>query len=197
MNTLSNSMDIDRCCSAFLGQFYGKYRKFSFTNNFMILKFLFEACCTSFYGAELWYDMNTSDKQFKAFGVAYHKAIKRMKNLPPWESNHDTCEQAGLSIFKHFINKKIMLFWFSVIYSKSPCIAPLLDKINRLFFKQYNIVNLLDNDVDAIISRINFVETHEPRSHNMSMYQMQTLVLMILHRLEANDAAPCGCFCIF
>ena len=59
----------------------------------------------------------------------------------------------------------MMLFWFSVIYSKSPCIAPLLDKINRLFFKQYNIVNLLDNDVDAIISRINFVETHEPRSH--------------------------------
>ena len=86
VNTLSNSMDIDRCCSAFLGQFYGKYRKFSFTNNFMILKFLFEACCTSFYGAELWYDMNTSDKQFKAFGVAYHKSIKRMTNLPPWES---------------------------------------------------------------------------------------------------------------
>jgi hypothetical protein len=173
-NTLSNSKDISRCNSAFLGQFYGMYRKFNYVD-WRILKLLFESCCTCFYGSELWYDRNLTNAEFRTLGVTYHKSIKKMRRLPPWTSNHDLCEEANLPIFKHLINKKIVTFWFSLIYSKSPCIAPLINHfkhqsqikqhIDKLFEKCYQIVNLLDNDLDAIKARINYVEAHEPRTH--------------------------------
>ena len=45
--------DVDRCCSAFFGQFNGLYQKFSFADLETLLH-LFVAYCSSFYGIELW-----------------------------------------------------------------------------------------------------------------------------------------------
>ena len=125
-NNLRCSSDIKKCNVAFLKQFYGIFRKFHFLDPH-ILKFLFHSHCTSFYGAELWADLKGSSGEFRALGVAYHKAIKKMFGLPFWESNHYTCDVAELQIFRHLINKRIVSFLFAITRSHSPCMLPLID----------------------------------------------------------------------
>ena len=36
--------------------------------------------------------------------------------------------------------------------------------ISNNFWKDYEIINLLDNDLDAVHARIKFVQNHEPSS---------------------------------
>jgi endonuclease/exonuclease/phosphatase family metal-dependent hydrolase len=162
--------DIERCTSSFLKQFHSIFRKFYFTN-WDVLKFLFESHATSFYGCELWYDLQGSKREFHALEVHYHRAIKKMLGLPGWESNHYACAIAELPIFKHFIHRRTISFLFNVIRSESPCIAPLrsyymhrseiLHVIKFNCRELYDIENVLVNDFDAIKARISFVQARE------------------------------------
>ena len=168
------SKDIERCTTSFLKQYHAIFRRFHFTH-WHVLKYLFESHCMAFYGSEMWFNLKGSTKQFHDLEIYYHKAIKRMLNLPKTESNHYACEQAGLPILKHFINKKIVTFLFSVVNSKSPCLASLKyyyrhssflkNVVCKKFTDDYNIHNLMENDLDALKSRIHFVEMREIRSN--------------------------------
>ena len=168
--TLNLALDIKRMNSQFLKQFFGMYRKFSF-NNWAVLGFLFQSYCTSFYGSNLWYDKKYSQREFRALSVSYHKCIKLMLRLPIWESNHYACNIAGLPIFKHLINKKILCYFFNIINSKSPCLSQLLYylkfdshiayHVKLIFQNGYNVNNILVNDIDAVKARIDFIQDNE------------------------------------
>ena len=177
-NDFRTTNDIKRCSMSFMKQFYSMYRKFS-TVNRDLLGFLFKSFCSSFYGSELWYNDYGSSKEFKNIGISYHKSIKKMLGQSSREHNHPACNEMRLPLFKHFHYKKMVSFYFNLINSPSPCIMPLKSylKTSSLFnsyvyskFSEiYDIQNLLDNDIDAIFSRITFVQNNEsvPEPENL------------------------------
>jgi hypothetical protein len=173
-DNLSVSDDIKKCDEAFLKQFYSIYRKFNFLD-FKVMKFLFESHAMSFYGSELWYDTSGCKNDFKVLGITYHKAVKKMKKFPWRESNHYTCNTAGLPVFKHLINRKVISFLTNILNTSSICMMPLkayykydsqISKcVNETFSNEYGLDNALDNDLDAIKSRIKFVQNQRNNSY--------------------------------
>ena len=91
------------------------------------------------------------------------------------ESNHVVCEYTGLPNFKHLINWKNISFAFSLMYSESLCVSrhkcflfhdsELFKAVRRNFQINYEIINVFDNDLDAIKARIGFVQAREERSN--------------------------------
>ena len=131
--------------------------------------YLFKQYCLQWYGTELWIGNNKS--AYKQFEIGYHKAIKKILKVSTHESNHYVCQEASLYTFEHFINKQKILS--SLRYINKPCIF--IEKIlsfltvSSFFFRDvysmlntnYELDSLTDNDRDAIMSRISFVQNHE------------------------------------
>ena len=167
------NLDIKRCSKAFLGQFYSMYRKFN-DIQLDLKTFLFNSYCTSFYGFELWNSRSGSATEYHNLEVTYHKTIKKMLRVSYRESNHYVCSITGLPIFRHFHNNRLISFFFSIARSKSPCITPLKnylltesvmsENVDLIFEKVYSVTNVLANDLDALKSRILFVQNNEPNS---------------------------------
>ena len=174
----TNYLDIKRCCKSFLGQFYSMYRNFNNVHKDLLI-FLFNSYCTSFYGIELWHSKTFCASEYHNQEVIYHKSIKKMLKVSFRESNHAVCLETALPIFRHFHNWRMISFYFNISRSKSPCVVPLKNyllnnsnfssNIREIFDSIYSIQNLLDNDLDAIKSRIVYVQNHEPNSmeHNI------------------------------
>ena len=166
--------DVERVCNSFLQQFNSMYSRFNFCD-IETLSFLFKSYCSSFYASELWFNREKAKKELDTLSIVYHKAIKRVVNLSKWDNNHDACCLANLPIFKHFLNNKLINFVFSIINSKSPCIANLktyfvrdsflMKYTQEIFTSLYEVENVLNNDLAALKSRINFVERNETRSN--------------------------------
>ena len=131
--------------------------------------------CSSFYGMELWLYDEFYLRRLNCLAIAYHKAIKKIVNLAPWDSNHTACELANMQIFKHLVNSRILSFLLSILKIKSPCLNDLkyflqfdsciLNRVSTIFRTQYNVHNILDNDPQALFSRINFMQRFEERSN--------------------------------
>jgi hypothetical protein len=174
------SKDIERACHCFLQQFNSMYSKFYFSNK-EILCFLFGSYCTNFYAAELWFNKEKSSKELDTISITYHKALKRILGLSKWDNNHNACEMTGFPIFKHFINSKLISFLFSIIKSKSPCLTNLKDYFKHdsfilkytqeIFSSLYGVENVLNNDLLALKSRINFVQMNEERSNYVPFFR--------------------------
>ena len=132
--------------------------------------YLFKTFCMSFYGIELLYDCFNS-KSFHKLNVAYHKAIKRIVNLSPWDSNHKACHISNLPIMKHMVASRVISFAFSIFFSKSrnislykyffKCSSQLKLSCNDIFKDYYQISDVFENDLDAVKARIWFVQNHE------------------------------------
>ena len=171
-NTLCNSKDIERCEEVFYKQFYSFFRKFHFLDTHVLL-FFFKTYCSSLYGAELWYDKFGCSQQLKHFSVGYHKAVKKVWGVSTRQSNHEICNISNLLTFEHFINLKSILFFYQLCITKSDCMMPhkhyfqkyshILRKTEALLKTKYDVLSLLNNDIEAIESRIRFVSDREDR----------------------------------
>ena len=169
-NTLKDDNDISRAMSKFYAEFNCLFRKFSFCDKDVKI-FLFKQYCLQLYGCEMWFSCSVSS--LKQFGIGYHKAIKKILNLSYQESNHYACQEAQLYTFKHMVNKcKIMA---AVRHITHPCkfleyvkdyfvvSSFFLKSISEILDNEYGIDSLLDNDLDAIIARITFIQNHEQK----------------------------------
>ena len=164
--------DVDRATAAFLKQFYAMYAKFKFCDQNVLL-YLFRTFTSSFYGIDLWFE-KMKGYQLNKISVAYHKAVKSICKMNVWDNNHAACEIAGVPVFKHLLAKRLACFWHTICYSKSPCMANLkfyfrhkshiAFKIESFILENYS-VNIRDNPLCTILSRIKFVEKSEPRSN--------------------------------
>ena len=164
--------DINRSCFSFLKQYNAVFHRFSFLDK-NILSFLIHSHCMSFYGVETWFDYRNKNI-FRGIGVAYHKAVKRLAGMAPWESNHKACELMHFPIFIHFINFKLVTYLFSILHSNSFCLNSLryyfrydsfiLANVENIFKDQYGVSNILENDLEALLARINFTERNEERT---------------------------------
>ena len=168
---LIDATDMDNCLRKFYRVFNVILRKFNFADTRVKL-YLFEQCCLQIYGSDLWFCSKGSVNNLKQFGIAYHKAIKKILCLSSHESNHFACEVAQLMTFEHFLNKNLIFFAYRMLEKpfnfirkvkncfKNSC---LLTEVYRILSNKYDIESLLENDKDAIKSRISYVQNHEPQ----------------------------------
>ena len=164
--------DIERICTSFLKQFNAMYSKFNFVNNDMMY-FLFKSYTTSFYGIDVWFD-RIPNSRLRRVTVPYHKAVKKICNMNVWDSNHDACDLVGVQTFKHIHASRLICFWHKLCQSRSICLgifnyyfrfnSCIYHKLKSMFLEVYS-VDISRNPLCAIKSRIQFVYSHEPRSH--------------------------------
>ena len=173
VDNIDNCKDADRVTNSFLKQFNSMYYRFNFADK-NILNYLFVTYATSFYGIELWYNGKNRNKYLRTPAVAYHKAIKKLYNLSPYDSNHYACDIGGFEIFKHLQSKRMLKYCYSLFKSQGSCmkrmryyinfLSNVKSNIRRIFQNEYDITDVFRNDIDAVLSRIKFVQNHEPRS---------------------------------
>ena len=122
------------------------------------------------YGAELWFG-GSGSSSLKQFAVGYHKAIKKIIGVSYHEGNHYSCQEANMLTFEHYINSIKISFIFRLFLS--PCnfmkkvfgflsvSSVCFKEMFALAMRKYDIDDLMSNDLDAIYSRICFVQNHE------------------------------------
>ena len=139
------------------------------------LKFnLFEVLCTSLFGSQLWLDKAKTAKSFTKFSVSYHLALKKLLGFPKFFSNHIACSILNVFTLRHQVHFNVLKFFLWLKECKSICFSfhrnyflrfsyfrRLLDS---LFLKNYDTENILENDPDALVSRMFFVQNHERSS---------------------------------
>ena len=139
-----------------------------------VLLYFFKQYCLQLYSAELWIGSRYSINALKQFGIGYHKAIKKIMKLSSHESNHYACQEARLFTFNHLISK--IQICAGLRFMETPCefISKNLNflrfssfyyrEIELMLSSKYDVDSLWENDKDAILSRIVFVQNHEPQS---------------------------------
>ena len=169
-DNMTNSKHISESLSKFYREFNVILRKFHFTDTCVKL-YLFKQCCLQFYGCEMLFANRRSLGSLRQFAIGYHKAIKKILGLSYHESNHYACQEAQLFTFEHLLNKIKIFFVYRI--TKYPCpflektgnflelSSVLFDEIHEILSDKYQIENLLENDKDAVISRIAYVQNHE------------------------------------
>ena len=96
--------------------------------------------------------------------MAYHSALKKILGLPKFYSNHFICGLLNAITFENFINFECIKFIFWLFRNDGLSFthykfyfmrySRLKKRLDDLCNAKYNIVNVLDNDMEAIVSRI-------------------------------------------
>ena len=169
-NDLRDNEDIDNTRNKFYKEFNCLLRKFHFVGKDVLL-YLFKQYCLQLYGAELWIRDNKSVRNLKQFAIGYHKAIKKILKVSTHESNHYVCQEAGLHTFEHFVNKQKI--FAGLRFMTNPCDFIIKTStfltVSSFLYRDlydtlrhtYGLESLLDNDKDALMSRIVYVQNHE------------------------------------
>ena len=169
-DNLRNNDDIDDKRNRFYKEFNCLLRKFHFVDKDILL-YLFKQYCLQIYGAELWIRDNKSAGNLKQYSIGYHKAIKKILNVSTHESNHFVCQEAGVYIFDHYINMLKISAGIRFMTKSCDFIAKnfafftvssfLLRDLYDILSNIYDLESLLENDKEAIMSRITYVQNHE------------------------------------
>ena len=169
-DNLNNNDDITRVRRKFYFDFNSVLRKFSFIDKNVKL-FLFKQYCLQFYGSELWFGFHMSKQALRQFGVGYHKAVKKILSLSMHESNHFACQEAGVMTFNHLLNK--LKIFAARRFILKPCdfirnllrfmniSSVMISDVRHILKSIYDIDSVFEDDSDALISRILFVQRHE------------------------------------
>ena len=169
---LDDSLDILQRLSSLNKSFGLLFRKF-YSVNLEILYSLFLSFCSSFYGAELWCLLKCREA-FKKMSVSYHCALKKILGVPKFYSNPLVCSVSSALTFKHLINFRITRFAFWLKKCNSVCFyslkynfinhSPFTEYFNQFWFDPYEVYDILNNDLHALLSRIHFIQDRESYS---------------------------------
>ena len=169
----NDCLDIDRCCKVFNKSAGFLLRKFYYTDP-NVQFFLFNSYCTSFYGCELWTWKKNCSFILKELSVCYHAVLKKILKIPKYSSNHFTCLTLNTLCFDHLLNFRQARFLHWLKNTKSPCFyrhrfyflenSFYKEHVCKLWRSKYDVENVLQNDVDALLSRILYVQRREPSS---------------------------------
>ena len=177
---LDDEIDINFKLNSFYRSFNLMYRSFM-GMNIDVLLCLFNSLCSPQYGIPLWTSSNVFNKQyFRTFEVAYNNALKSMVGCPRYASSHVTAEICQQLMLRHGVSLVQARYINSLIKKNNPILKMNISIIKnchsfsficKYFNNLYNI-NVLDNPIDIIISRINWTQLHEPRSRYCNFYMM-------------------------
>ena len=122
----------------------------------------------------MWFDRKGVSGVFKQLSISYHIALKKLLYIPKYFSNHYVCDALNLLTFDHFMNLKLLKFYFWLYNCESPCFchhkcyflkfSNIKKSIDKIGYKEYNVANIFDNDIDAIVSRMFYIQNMEPSS---------------------------------
>ena len=157
------------------------FRKF-YSIEFETKSILFSHLCTDLYGAELWWNIRGSHTTLKQFGVSYHLALKRLLGFPKHASNHHVCHLLHQFTCEHMLRLNTLKFFRRLTNSQSPCLASyrlyfqehsdMKRSLHETFNSNYDIANVHINDLDAVLSRVTFVQSREDSSWNDENYNI-------------------------
>ena len=119
--TLCIKRDVDRATDSFLKQFFWKFCKFNYADR-NVLVFLFKPHSSSFYAVENW-TFGASNKALQRLSIAYHKAVRRISGMTPWESNHDAFLTVEVDIVRYLYAQRRVSFAFALWNSESPFVS--------------------------------------------------------------------------
>ena len=135
---------------------------------------LFNSLCVPLYGSQLWYNRGRASNSYKSLAVSYHHALKRIIGYPKYYSNHLTCQYLGCLTFEHMLNFTVLKYYMSLCSSLSPCLVGLHSFIRKfssfkkdldvIFRDKYQLHSIDDNDLDAIVSMLHYVQFREEAS---------------------------------
>ena len=153
-------------------------RKFHATELGVKLK-LFNTMCMDMFGMCLWWKTTGCKGLLRQLAVSYHYALKKILGFPKRSSNHYTCYLLNYMTFEHLLNHRILKFYKWLEKCDSPCLmlnryyilnnSSLKMSLDNIFLEKYQIDNVLDNDIDAITSRIFYVQNREEATWNLGM----------------------------
>ena len=143
---------------------------------------LFKTLCMDMYGIELWGDILGCANLLKQIGVSYHYALKRILGLSKRDSNHYACYLLDQLTFENMRMLKTLQYYRWLKNCSSPCVtankfyfmnnSAIKHRIDQMFYEKYQIENIDDNDIDAIISRMKFVQYREESSWQMDVLSL-------------------------
>ena len=158
--------DIKRERNRFYNCFNSILRKFNNTD-FNVFLTLFKSYCIQFYGSTLWFNNFNCKTVLNQFAIGFHKALKKILGVGWGVSNHYVCSIFGLVTFENLININQVKFAHKLINCPPPFISKniiyfrfyseLLKHTDFIMTKTYDVVDFLNNDIDALISRIYYV----------------------------------------
>lgn len=135
---------------------------------------LFSSICQSFYGSDLWIDRKCAVSTFKKLCVSYHNALKMILGMPKYFCNHYIFSISNALSFEHFVNFKILKFYHWLSRCNSPCFirykfyflhcSYFEQCVDDVWLTKYIVEDVLDNDLDASLSRLYFIQNREPSS---------------------------------
>ena len=172
-SSLHEKSDVNRIFQSFNRSAGAFIRKFG-TLELELKNRLFDPLCLSMYGLEVFMSKRNCVSDLKKLGVAYHFAVKRLLGLPKYFSNHYACGLLNRFTFEHLMNFRALRFFFWLSKCASPCFSryktyflnkSILSKyVNQIFVDEYSVTRIIDNDYDALVSRILYVQGHEHSS---------------------------------
>ena len=177
-SNLNEKSDIARVKDSFCKSVGMFFRKFHSVKLEIKLKLL-QTLCMTFYGSEVWLSRKGCSTVIRQFSVAYHAALKKLLGLPKYISNHYVCSILDLFTFEHFLNSNLINFFKWLSSCNSPCFIThklyflkhsYFGKcVDALVFSAYEFTDVLNNDKDAIVSRIKFVQNSERTSYFLGL----------------------------
>jgi hypothetical protein len=180
---LSNRQDIVRARNKFNNTFFFLLRKFHYLDIKSWLH-VFTAHCMHMYGAELWFSNKQCEGELKAFAISFHKALKIIVKVPYYFSNHHVCNSLDMLTFNHYLNWMNIRFTSRVFRSRNKLFVKLKDFLMKkselannvnVILSSYGIESLIENDIQAIYSRIKFVQAREEHSNILDCLSQQIL----------------------
>ena len=139
---------------------------------------LFDMLCMDLYGADLSWNNEGCSSILNSLAVSYHYALKRILGLPKRSSNHYACYLLDKPIFKHLLNFRMLKLYRWLVKSNSICLSvnklwllnhsSLKIKLDAIFHDVYGIDDIIENDIDAIFSRIIYVQNREEASWSVN-----------------------------
>lgn len=171
---LHEDLDIERIIKSFNKSSGMFFRKF-YSCDFNVKLKLFNTLCTSFYGSELWLSTVGAVGLFKQLTVSYHTALKKILGIPKYFSNHCAALFLNVLLLDHLLNYKQIRFYKWLGECSSSCFirfkfyfmnfSTFKSHIDDVWKTKYNVEDVLDNDLDALMSRLYFVQHREPSSY--------------------------------
>ena len=170
---LKENQDIKRIQSSFNRKVGRTLRQFHAAELDVKMR-LFHALCMDMYGMELWGDTSGCSTLLKQVAVSYHYALKRILGLSKRDSNHYVCYLLDQLTFEHLRNLRMLKYYRWLRDCTSPCIVPnrhyfidnslLKRQIDSIFLEKYEMYDAYDNDMDAVMARMKYIQFREPSS---------------------------------
>ena len=178
---LFNFKDVDDIAfrlNCFYASFNNIMRNFT-TVSREVLLFLFNAFCKPDYGLPLWsHGTSFNSRIFNVFKTAFSKSLKRINGVPAFASSHITADRCGQLLLHHHVALTQARYCKRLLNLHNPIMRHNIPFIKEGSLMQHTInhfrhvysVDVLDEDLDVLTSRVHWVQRHEERRAGTCLY---------------------------